>query len=500
MRISSQLLLTILLNAVWQIALIAALASIGARLLRHSATRFQHWLWVAALCLSFLVPAITAFRALPDSSSPVAEASYERQLTNPVSIGVIGVSSERPRANFSSSSFQLDRSLALILLVAYFAFFCYRVFRLAQAWHTTRNMRNAAVKLDTDETVDRIVHQCERDLDLEPGQVRVYRSQSVPVPVTVGLFRPVIILPEALLEEGDADLLTSAIGHEFIHVARHDYALNFIYELLYLPVSFHPAAALLRRRIKQTRELCCDELVAERILNAETYARSLVALASSAPPLRRLSVTTTVGIADADILEARIMSLLSKPKMNRRWKKLLLVAVSLLLVIPSIAAAAFAMRFDLATNAQDPAQEEKEIREKKKSEDIARGARTEDEFKERMARDPNFRREVQRKQELEMEMREIKQAALVRLARISMDQAIQIATSQKPGKVLVSSLDAEKWEEPGKLAKDGVVFYHVIIADETNPGATHVWVNAVDGSIIRTEKELPRKPRSPDNN
>jgi hypothetical protein len=75
----------------------------------------------------------------------------------------------------------------------------------------------------------------------------------------------------------------------------------------------------------------------------------------SAPPLRRLSVTTTVGIADADILEARIMSLLKKPELNTRWRKLLLVAVSLLLLIPCAAAAAFAMRFDVDANAQEPA-------------------------------------------------------------------------------------------------------------------------------------------------
>jgi uncharacterized membrane protein YkoI len=308
----------------------------------------------------------------------------------------------------------------------------------------------------------------------------------LPLPVTVGLFHPAIILPVMLLHKGDRDLLTSAIGHEFIHVARHDYVLNFFYELLFLPVSFHPAAWLLRSRIKQTRELCCDELVAERILNAQVYARSLVALASSAPPLRRLSVTTTVGIADADILEARIMSLLSKPKVNRRWKKLPLVAVSLLLLIPSFAAAAFAMRFEVATTAQDPAQQEKELVEKMKA--------STDEVKERVARDPRFREEVQRRREVEMEMRAIRQAALVRLSRLTMDQAIQIATSQTPGKVMECHLDADKWEEPGKLAKDGVVFYRVVIADETIPGgATNVWVNAVDGTVIRSEKQLPRK-------
>jgi uncharacterized membrane protein YkoI len=383
------------------------------------------------------------------------------------------------------------------------AFFLFRTFKLAQAWFSTRTVREAAVPLAGDEAVEAIVRECAKRLNLKKRAVRerssvsnitVCRSATVAVPVTIGLFRPVIILPDPLLHEGDNDLLTSAIGHEFIHVARHDYVLNFIYELLFLLVSFHPAAALVRRRIKQTRELVCDELVAERILNAQVYARSLVALASSAPPLRRLSVTTTVGIADADILEARIMSLLSKPKLNKRWKKLLLVVVSLLLLIPSLAAVSFAMRFEVANTVQDPAQQEKEIVEKKKAEAIRREAVNEEEFKERMAQDPRFREEVKRKEELEMEMRAVRQAALVKLARISMDQAIQIATSQSPGKVLECNLTAERWEEPGKLAKDGFVFYHVMIADEATAGAaTHVWVNAVDGSIIKTEKEIPRK-------
>ena len=77
-----------------------------------------------------------------------------------------------------------------------------------------------------------------------------------------------------------------------------------------------------------------------------------------------------------------------------------------------------------------------------------------------------------------------------------MDQAIQIANSQKPGKVLQCSLDAEHWKEPGVLAEDSFVFYRVLLVanDEVDTGViTHVWVNAIDGSIIKTEKELPRK-------
>lgn len=239
------------------------------------------------------------------------------------------------------------------------------------------------------------------------------------------------------------------------------------------------------------------------------------------------------------------MSLLSKPKMTTRWRKMLLVIVSILLLVPCVAAAAFNVRFDLETIVQDPAKEEvrykvQEIdRDKLKREiaaqmetlraeaerlDAQKESRANDpEFakqrqkvaeqmtavkaraaqlemqKERRSFDPAFAEELERRRELELQARDIKQAALVKLARINMDQAIQIATSQQPGKVMAANLDAKGWEELGKLGKDGVVFYHVEIADEINNGSTHVWVNAVDGTVIKTEKELPRKQRRPEN-
>jgi len=389
-----------------------------------------------------------------------------------------------------ASTFKLNQFLGLTLLGIYFAFLLYSIFKLIGAWQTTRTIRRRAIEIESNDSVAEVIHRCELEFGTRAGSVRVFRSDTLPVPVTTGLSNPVIILPESLLREGNVDLLTSAIGHEFIHVARRDYLLNLIYELLFVPVSFHPAAALLRRRVRETRELCCDELVAERILNAEVYARSLVRLASPALPLRRLSVTTTVGIADADILEVRIMSLLKKPELNTRWKKLLLVAVSLLLLVPCAAAAAFPMRFDVETRAQEPQEKTLTQKDKEKLETMQRKAQTMEEMK---MRDPALAQEMERKREFEFEAREVTQAAMVKLAKINMDQAIQIATSQQPGKVLISSLGARGWEEPGKLGKDGVVFYHVIIADEVNPGSTHIWVNAIDGTIMKTEKELPRK-------
>src|SRR5918998_902038 len=91
MRISSQLLLTFLLNAFWQVALIAALASFGSWLLRNSGARYRHWLWVSALCLAFLVPTITSLRTLNETVPPPTPTSYSVLLTEELRPDLNGV-------------------------------------------------------------------------------------------------------------------------------------------------------------------------------------------------------------------------------------------------------------------------------------------------------------------------------------------------------------------------------------------------------------------------
>ena len=509
MRTISQLLLTFLLNSVWQIVLIASLASISAWLLRNSAARYLHWIWVAALLLSVIVPLTTSSDILTSTFSraqQVQTTNYLQPTIPPIALGNARAF-EFTAPGVPSDAFLLNASLAVGLTLAYALVLLYGAVRLFRALYLTRRLRLNAVEANENHQLSSLIRKCSTAISEGAPSAKICFSELVPVPITIGVFTPVIIVPKALLDETNEEVLISAIGHELIHVQRRDYALNLVYEFLFVLLAFHPAAVFIRRRIRQTRELSCDELVAERILNAEVYARSLVQLASCAPALRRLSVTTTVGIADADILEVRVMSLLKKQKQNSRWKKSMLVLVSLLLLIPSLAAASLATKFDVeqASASQDQDQKEKEQKEKEKTKERRESKEYQIGYaagqKEKVRTeefDGEFLTMRRRHEEEELKARDSMQAALVRLARIPMDQAIQIATSQSPGKVLECSLNGEHWEEPGKLAKDGVVFYHVVIlsTDENEPATNHVLVNAVDGTIIKTEKELPKKMRS----
>jgi len=520
MKITSELFLTFLLNACWQIALIAAVAILGDRLLRHAAASYRHLLWIAALVMSFLLPLFPSLSLLRGLSSAAPTPAITIQ---PLTVVDAPAPISETITTQASSIYHINQIVAVILLALYALFLGYKAARLFRAWVRTRAFALAAQPLELTDEVQTIVARCQKAIGVD--KLAFFSSSAVSVPATLGVLRPLVILPEGLLHASNRDALTAAIGHELVHVSRRDYLLNLICEFIFLPLSFHPAAVLIKRRITQTRELRCDELVAERLLHPEVYARSLVQLAGSAVSFTRRAQTITVGIADADILEVRIMSLLKRTNLNIGRKKIWLIAAALLLAIPCVAAASFTFHFNVdpasgSLNAQEPSREAQEKREARAREErelkersdreIAelkealdresnpeKRAKLEAEIKERLEKRTNFgyssegpiylmRGEgAEREREIEAQQK----AELARLARISMDQAIQIATSQQPGKVLECSLNGEHWEAPGKLAKDGTVFYHVVIlsGDDSNPTTTHVLVNAVDGTILKTK-------------
>jgi TonB family protein len=535
MRIVAQLFLNFLLNAIWQIAAIALAAGCGNYLLRPL-TRFRHVMWVVALTMSLLLPLVSAVVSLrSESRSAVTQQSTIEPVTT-VPANIVW-SDLPPAAARASSALHVSQRIAFGLFAAFLILAGYRSARLLRAWIKTRAIRRAALPFAPAENLRSIVQQCQKVFGVT--RVRLLSSRLLKVPATVGIFDPLVILPEDLLADSDTDALTAAVGHEMVHVVRRDYLLNLIYELIFLPLSFHPAVALIKRQIIKTRELRCDELVAQRLLHPQVYARSLVRLAGWALPLNRRAQTIIVGMADADILEVRVMSLLKKTKSSLRRNILLVIAAAFLLAIPCVAAATFGVNFNIdpaSASAQEPygTQEKKEMRDRQAVErELKERAEREDlELKQKIERESNpearaklealLRRRLEDREkqgyavtfegkslnrfmideegarrEREIEARQ--KTELAKAAKISMDQAIQIATSSTPGKVLECSLVGERWSEPGELAKPSRVLYHVVIlsGDEATPVTSHVLVNALDGSIVRTEKE-ERKIENPE--
>jgi hypothetical protein len=132
------------------------------------------------------------------------------------------------------------------------------------------------------------------------------------------------------------------MGHEMAHIKRRDFAFNLCYQLLSIPLAFHPAIVFIKRRINETRELACDEMVTERWLDALDYTRSLLRMADSAMGFHR--PTYSLGVFEADILEERIMKLIErKPRLSGRGRTIILALVLSLVSASTAVATVFSI-------------------------------------------------------------------------------------------------------------------------------------------------------------
>ena len=80
-----------------------------------------------------------------------------------------------------------------------------------------------------------------------------------------------------------AEDLHTVIAHEFAHMQRKDFLKNLLYQLLSLPVTYHPLLWLTRARIMESREMVCDQMAAA-MSGRNEYAQSLLRLASLLVP------------------------------------------------------------------------------------------------------------------------------------------------------------------------------------------------------------------------
>jgi beta-lactamase regulating signal transducer with metallopeptidase domain len=191
-------------------------------------------------------------------------------------------------------------------------FLLYRVRRLGLIWRRTNFIRNSAREEMTTPEMNAIATRCREALRLSEATI-LYSSQAI-TPLTLGARRPIIILPLNFWENLRGNAGFRARPRNGAHTARR-FCAQPLYELLLLPISFHPAAALMKRHINRTRELICDEMVAESVVDSTVYARSLIRLADSV----LLSCPAyTLGVFDADILEERIMQLIERKDSTAR--------------------------------------------------------------------------------------------------------------------------------------------------------------------------------------
>lgn len=124
-------------------------------------------------------------------------------------------------------------------------------------------------------------------------KVQIWLSSLVDTPVTLGIFKPVILLPIAAVNHLSLKQAEAIILHELNHIRRNDYLVNLLISCVDVILFFNPFARLLTGIIRKERENCCDDMVLQFCYDPQTYARALLSLEQNRAGTSALALAAT---------------------------------------------------------------------------------------------------------------------------------------------------------------------------------------------------------------
>src|SRR5690606_25579784 len=105
-----------------------------------------------------------------------------------------------------------------------------------------------------------------------------YHSDLTRSPMAFGLFKPVIILPQTLLQRLTPAELQLALLHESIHCRRADPLWRFAMACLHAMYWFLPGFGFCLEALIEDQEFACDEQVVSESQQLSVYAQLLLTL------------------------------------------------------------------------------------------------------------------------------------------------------------------------------------------------------------------------------
>ncbi|MBW3499095.1 M56 family metallopeptidase [Janthinobacterium sp. NKUCC08_JDC] len=295
----------VLLYFVWQGVIVGAVSTVLLWLLRHASARWRYAVCALALLLCLCIPSLhllsllagTSPAQLPVDAPPAWRAALQAWMPALVLAWSAGVGL---------------MSLRLCLGLAWVGKLRRQVVAAPAIWQA--RLDALALRMG--------LHR-RPPLKLHAGLAS---------PVTVGFWRPVILLPAALLSGMPVALLEALLAHELAHVRRWDYLVNLLQSVAEALLFFHPVVWWLSARMRAEREQVADALAAQALQDPQRLATALHALSlhTAAPNHSGLLMSARGGA-----LLTRIERLMAPGLDTGSWKMavpaLLLACATLLL-------------------------------------------------------------------------------------------------------------------------------------------------------------------------
>ncbi len=142
--------------------------------------------------------------------------------------------------------------------------------------------------------------------------VPVRTTPALMEPGLVGIWRPVILLPEGIFQQLSGSEIDAILRHELCHHARRDNLMAAMHMLVEAVFWFHPLVWFIGARLVAEREAACDESVLAGGQNPLEYAQAILRVCRL---YLRSPLACASGVAGAD-LGRRVEAIMARPDLE----------------------------------------------------------------------------------------------------------------------------------------------------------------------------------------